>query len=150
VGQVLHRADASWADLTDPVLQHVATQAVLWVSFSGTLQVFAMRDGLLTRTRVPRRGRSTHLGDGYPVLLRDPAFWSACGCGDGTGYRSTRPLLVAAIDNPREIDDLSEEAGALADSLLAAGLTRDVMPPGHPPDPCGAIYCPRITVDAIR
>ena len=149
MGQILHRADGPWTDLTDPIVEQVATRAVVWISFSGTVQLFAMLEGLMTRTRVPSRGRAAHWGDGWPLLVEDPVFWTACGCGDGTGYRSTRPLLVAAVDSPTEVDDLHEEGGALAKSLVAAGFTGDMVPAGHPPEPCGAIYCPRITVDVV-
>ena len=146
MAEVLHRADAPpWSDLTGPLLQHVATHTVVWIGFSGTVVRFELLDGLLTRTRVPAGG-GAQLGDGMPVVVEEPAFWTACGCGDATGYRSTRALLVATVDRPEEIATLIEESREIAKATVAGGFSPQAVPPGHPQDPCGALHCPRATL----
>lgn len=68
--ELLHRAGDPWADLTTGLLTEVASgRPAMWVSFSGTSQVFVTRDGAVTRTRQGVRA-SRHPGDGWPLLVQ--------------------------------------------------------------------------------
>lgn len=146
LSQLLYCADRPWVDFTDPLLTQVhAGHAVMWVSFSRSVQFFALVDGHLIRIRQAPEG--AHLmGDGLPVLIEPPLIATACGCGDASGYRSTPPLLVAVVDHPEKADqemgELVAQARAVGRQLVEAGYDRDPVPAGHPPDPCGALYCP--------
>ena len=146
MSQLLYRADRPWVELTDPLLAQVhAGHAVMWISFSRSIQFFALEDGQLIRIRQAPEG--AHLmGDGLPVMIEPPLVATACGCGDASGYRSTPPLLVAVVDHPEKADqevvELAAEARAVGRQLVEAGYARDALPARHPPDPCGALYCP--------
>jgi hypothetical protein len=140
---VLYRAGDPWVDLTDRVLETVqAGHVVMWVSLSGTIQLFAGADGFITRLRRGAAG-SVHAGDGLPLLVEAPFFATACGCGDGSGYRSTPPLGVGVIDTAADVEALYAEARRLAEELVAAGYDPARVPDGHPDGPCPALYCPR-------
>jgi hypothetical protein len=142
VSQLLHRADHRWVDLTDRILERVHRgRPVLWVGLSGALQLFAAADGVLTRTRQAPDG-AQQLGDGWPLIVQPPLFATACGCGDGSGYRSTRPLLVAALTSADDVSGLLEQARSVARQLLDAGYDLAAPPAGHPPQSCRALTCP--------
>lgn len=142
--RLLHRAGGPWVDLGPQLVAEISREkAVMWVSFSGTVQIFATVEDAPTRTRQGSRG-SPHLGDGWTLLLEDPFFATACGCGDGTGFRSTPPLLVATIDTAADVARLFEDAKRWARRLADSGHDIDAVPTGHPKHPCGAMYCPRI------
>ena len=123
-------------------------EAVLWMSSSGATQFFALVDGVLTRTREGRG--SVHAGDGRPLLFDEPSFATACGCGDRMGYRSTPPLLVAAIGDPDDVKPLLDDALERVWQLTDGGHSADPKEVGHPPAPCGALYCLRITLRLIE
>lgn len=141
---VLHEAGGPWVDLQPQMVAETnRDRAVMWVSWSGTVQVFARLDGALTRVRQASH-RSTYLGDGWPLIVEDPFFATACGFGDATRYRSTPPLLVATVDRTADVAGLVQDAMGRARRLAAEGFNLEQVPDGHPLDPCRAMYCPRI------
>lgn len=149
MAQLLHRADQPWTDLTTALSAAVGQGRIgLWMSFSGTVQYFATVDGCLTRTRQPARG-SEHPGDGFPLIVEPPFFATACGCGDGTGYRSTRPLLVALVDGPGDMDEMCDLRRRLVRQMVDDGFDAGSLPAGHPPGPCVALYCARVAPDVV-
>ena len=147
---VLHRAGYPWVDLRPQIVAETDRgRAVMWISWSGTLQTFATLDGELVRIRQPGH-LSAHAGDGLPLLVAKPFFATACGCGDAMGYRSTPPLAVATAKHADEVAPLVDDAMQRARQLAAAGFNLDQVPSGHPPGPCGAMYCPEIRPGAAR
>ncbi len=141
VTHVLHQAGDSWRDLCSPILQRINTGLpVSWMSFSGTVQILASSDGLLTRTRSSKG--SPLPGDGWPLLVESPFFATACGCGDASGYRSTPPLLVVALESVDDVNVVIGTFGERVRRLIESGFEADAVPEGHPQTACGARYCP--------
>ena len=145
---VLYRAGGPWRNLTASLVSHTAQGCeVGWVSTSGTLLVFATGIGGLTRRRV--NPHALHAWAHLPLIWQEPSFATACGCGDGSGYRSTPALLVVAFDAQAELETLVAEAVSTADQLVAEGHDFLAAPPDHPAAPCAAMYCPLITPEAV-
>ena len=111
--------------------------AVLWVSGSGTRQILARTDGLLTRRRYS--AGNVHPGDGWALIVEEPWTATSCGLSCGSGYRSTQPLLVAVVESDADVRSAWELAIATAHRVTRTGTVPS--PPGHPDDPCGALYC---------
>lgn len=148
--EVLYRAGEPWVDLAGPIRLAVTTgRAVLWLSWSGTRQLFAWPDdGPFVRARHGVEG-SVHPFDGHPLVVHEPWFATSCGTGDAGGYRSTPPLLVAVIAGAGAVEAAMAEARALVERLDTAGFSFDDIPEGHPDRPCGAMLCPLITPEAV-
>ena len=146
MSELLYSAGDRWVDMTHLVLQHLSSgRVVMWVSLSGTRLIVAVQDRVITRTRLGAAD-SVHAFDGWPVMVEPPFFATACGFGDQTGYRSTPPLLVAAIgghdDGPDEIGRFTRVAARMAHQLLTDGYDATSVPSGHPVEPCAALHCP--------
>lgn len=125
-----------YADLTAPIRTACEQgRAVLWATQSGTCLVFAELDGTLVRIR---HGTNPQRGDGRALVVLAPFFATSCGCGDGGGYRSTPPTLVAALDAPHEVDSV-EDRMPLGRWGPPGGAAE--VPPGHPAGPCPAYHC---------
>lgn len=141
---VLHRAGGPWLDLRPEMVAVTSSRhSVLWVSFSGTVQLIAVVEGALTRVRQGSRW-SPHPGDGWQLFVEEPYFATSCGFGDGSGYRSTPPLLVATVGGAADVASALDEARIWSRQLAADGHDLEGTPSGHPTGPCGALYCPRI------
>lgn len=115
-----------------------ADAAVLWVSSSGTRQILARTDGMLTRHRYS--AGNVHPGDGWPLIIEEPWTATSCGLSCGSGYRSTPPLLVAVVESDADVQAAWDVAIETAHRLTQSGT--DPTPAGHPDWPCGARYCP--------
>lgn len=148
VASVLHRAGDPWLNIQPQLVAEIDRgKAVMWVSFSGTVQLFAKLEDQVIRVRQGDRS-SPHPGDGLGVLVPPPFFATACGFGDASGYRSTPPLLVVTVQRAADVVEQVEHAMTWG-KQFAAGHDLDWVPPGHPPDPCGAMHCPRIVPGAV-
>lgn len=107
---------------------------------SQTITIFATIDGQPTRTRQARPGNELP-GDGIPLAVEPPIIATGCGYTDNTGYRSTRPLLVATAHHPDDITQLVELSHDVARQLRHHGRDLTAAPDGHPEQPCGAPSC---------
>ena len=136
--RVIWQYGDTYADLTDAIVEHLAQQPgyVLWLSESGTVQFFLSHQGELTRIRLGQPWAS-HAFDGLPLPVHEPFAATSCGCWDGSGYQSTRPLLVAEIARG---EDLTDAVVQQIRDLEGSELT---TPRGHPEQPCGAKWCYR-------
>ena len=141
VSDILYRADGAWADLSVALLGRLnAGQPVVWIAFSQAITIFANLDGQLTRTRQARPGNELP-GDGMPLVVEAPLIATGCGFSDDTGYRSTRPLLVATAHHRDDITRLGELARDVARQLHHHGRDLTSTPEGHPEQPCRAPSC---------
>ena len=149
VTRVMYRAGDPWVNLQPQIVAETDQErAVLWISWSGAVQVFARVDGELARLR-QGSDQAAHSRDGLPLLVGHPFFATACGCGDAAGYRSTPPQLVAAAELETDVASLVADAMGQTRPLAADGFNVDQVSEHHPPAPCGAMYCPRIVPEAI-
>jgi hypothetical protein len=135
---VIWQLGQEWRDLRAEVLG--LGDAVTVVSRHGTARVLSPEGWQL---RVPLEGgHRMHLDDArQPLATIDVA--TPCGVhttdGQGRWHATTRLILVLRGAHP---DWLRPGIGR---DLLEASLRGDWEAPGHPTQPCGAVYCPATT-----
>lgn len=136
--RVLYQFPGGYRDLAgDIVAAAAAGQMVVWLSASGTASLYGSHDGCLIRVR--RSITNPHPGDDFPLMVVNPFTATSCGAGDGAGFRSTPPVLVAVIDTPEDV-----ESGNELGRKLRQQIDEDVwrtIPPDHPDHACTALYC---------
>ena len=146
---ILYRADGPWADLSRLLVDQLdAGRPVVWIAYSQTITIFANLDGQPTRTRQARPGNELP-GDGIPLTVEPPVIATGCGYTDNTGYRSTRPLLVATVQQPDDITRHVELSHDIARQLHHDGRDLAAAPDGHPDGACHVSMCPRVGADEI-
>ena len=146
---ILYRADGPWDNLSGLLVEQLdAGQPVFWIAFSQTITIVATVDGQPPRTRQARPGHDLP-GDGIPLAIEPPIIATGCGYADNTGYRSTRPLLVATAHHPDDITRQVELSHRIARELHADGRDLSAAPDGHPGRGCGVPQCPRTGVGQV-
>lgn len=145
--EVLWQIGDDYMDLTEPIrVAARAPRGVVWMSVSTTVQIFFVVGHVFSRARFgPAVNR--HTFDGSPVLVEAPFVATSCGCWDASGYASSEPVLVAQVDDPDEVTRAVQHGRALLRELVESGATVVPVAPGHSPDPCGALHCPKGPVE---
>ena len=122
-----------------------AGRIVVWRSVSGSALTLANLDGAgrVETYGVRHNARDPLAIDHMPVLL---GRIEATSCGLwAPGYRSARPVIACALDDPAEADDVQDVFVArlleLADDPGGPQAWLAVVPPTHPGDACPVNHC---------